>query len=435
MAAGKGLAVYVELVAVPDAIDRLLPLLEQHAANALTKEPGCLQFDISRDGTNPDLIRLYEVYADKAAYDTHLVSEHMDWYRQQSKGLTRDVRVTVNERLAAPAKPPTARPKALVAVVHLVGRLHLLRPLEEAGFELVVSPKNAPLTEADLLELLPGCVATLAGSEPYNEKVFAAAKDLKVIARLGVGYDAVDVQAATRAGVAVAMAFGTNHEAVADHAFAMMASLAHALRRYDQDVRDGKWRLLFHGKLTGATVGVVGFGRIGRALAKRCQGFGMDVLVCDPIMDVETVGRLGCHLVSLEELLRSSDFVSMHTPVTPETTRMMNADALAQMKPSAFLINTSRGAVVDEPALIEALEKGTIAGAALDVTAVEPLPADSKLRSLQNVLLSPHSAGASEWAIESMAARVIANVLEVCAGQDPGAGLVLNPEVFAGRGT
>ncbi len=429
MAGDEALVVLAEFKVRPGRMDEFLPLLEQHARNSRANEPGCLQFDVVRDGSDPDRAFVYEVYRDEAAFEAHKAAPYLAWYRERAEPLLLERKVSVHRRVAAPGP---ARPgKVLVAVVHLQGREHLLKPLVEAGLELVPNPYGRPMTEDELLRHLPGCVASLAGQEPYTERVFAAAPGLRVVARLGVGFDAVDVAAATRHGVAVAMAFGSNHEPVADHAFALMAALAHAIPRYDRAIREGRWELLFHGRLTGAVVGIVGFGRIGRALAKRCQGFGMDVLVADPYMEAEALARLGCTLVPLDELLARADFVSLHAPLSPETRNLIDARRLALMKPTAFLVNTARGGLVDEPALVAALRERRIAGAGLDVMAVEPLPADSPLRSLPNVILTPHAAGASEWAIETMAARTVANVLSVLRGQDPGHGLLLNPEVLA----
>ncbi|MCS6779893.1 MAG: antibiotic biosynthesis monooxygenase [Geminicoccaceae bacterium] len=429
----QALVVVAEFKVRPGRMDDFLPLIEQHARNTRAHEPGCLQFDVVRDGEDPDRAFVYEVYRDEAAFELHKAAPYLAWYRERAEPLLLDRRVSIHRRVAAPG---AARPgKVLVAVVHLQGREHLLKPLVEAGLELVPNPYGRPMTEEELIRHLPGCVASLAGQEPYTERVFAAAPGLAVVARLGVGWDAVDVAAATRHGVAVAMAFGTNHDAVADHAFALMGTLAHAIPRYDRALREGTWKLLFHGRLTGATVGIVGFGRIGRALAKRCQGFAMEVLVADPFVDGEAVARLGHTLVPLDELFARADFVSLHAPLTAETRHLVDARRLALMKPGAFLINTARGGLVDEAALIAALREGRIAGAGLDVMAVEPLPRDSALLTLSNVVLTPHAAGASEWAIESMAARTVANVLSVLRGQDPGGGLLLNPEVLARAST
>ncbi len=432
MARDEALVVLAEFKVKPGRMDEFLPLLEQHARNSRTNEPGCLQFDVVRDGEDPDRAFVYEVYADEAAFEAHKAAPYLAAYRERADPHLLERKVSVHRRVAAPGGRPAAR-RVLVAVVHLQGRGHLLKPLEEAGLELVWNPHPWPLREDELIALLPGCVASIAGQEPYGERVLAAAPELRVIARLGVGFDAVDLAAATRHGVAVAMAFGSNHEPVADHAFALMAALAHAIPRYDRAVREGRWQLLFHGRLTGATVGIVGFGRIGRALAKRCQGFGMEVLVADPLMDADALARLGCTLLPLDELLPRVDFLSLHAPASGETRHLIDARRLALMKRTAFLVNTARGGLVDEAALIEALERGTIAGAGLDVMAVEPLPETSPLRSLPNVVLTPHAAGASEWAIETMAARTVANLLAVRRGQDPGGGCLLNPEVLARR--
>ncbi len=429
MARDEALVVLAEFKVRPGRMAEFLPLIEQHARNTRAHEPGCLQFDVVRDGSDPDRAFVYEVYVDEAAFEAHKAAPYLAWYRERAEPLLLERKVSVHRRVAAPA--PAGPGRVLVAVVHLQGREHLLKPLVEAGYELLPNPYGRPMREEELLRHLPGCVASIAGQEPYTERVFAAAPGLRVVARLGVGYDAIDLASATRHGVAVAMAFGSNHEPVADHAFALMAALAHAIPRYDRAIRDGEWRLLFHGRLTGATVGIVGFGRIGRAFAKRCQGFGMEVLVADPYLDAEALARLGCTLVPLDELLQRADFVSLHAPLTAETRNLIDARRLGLMKRTAFLVNTARGGLVDEPALIEALERGTIAGAGLDVMAVEPLPETSPLKALPNVVLTPHAAGASEWAIETMAARTVANILAVLRGQDPGAGLLLNPEVLA----
>ena len=187
--------------------------------------------------------------------------------------------------------------KVLVAIprVHKATRAGLER-LRAAGMELVVNPHGRTLREAELLDLLPGCFATIAGGERYDERVFAAAPELKVVARMGVGYDAVDVAAASRHGVAVAMGFGTNHEAVADMAFALMAALSNRLFAYHREVMEGRWGGHFQPGLWRSTVGIVGLGRIGRALARRCRGFEMRVLAHDPIADRADAAANGIEL-------------------------------------------------------------------------------------------------------------------------------------------
>jgi phosphoglycerate dehydrogenase-like enzyme len=321
--------------------------------------------------------------------------------------------------------------KVLVAIprIHEATRAGLER-LATAGLELAVNPHGRTLGEAELLAMLPGCFATIAGGERYDERVFAAAPDLKVVARMGVGYDAVDVPAATRHGVAVAMGFGTNHEAVADMAFALMAALSNRLFAYHQEVIERRWGGHFQPGLWRSTVGIVGLGRIGRALARRCRGFEMRVLAYDPIADQAWAEANGIELAALERVFREADFVSVHAPHSTETDKLVDAARLKLMKPTAFLINTARGGLVDERALYEALAAGRIAGAGLDVFEVEPLPADSPLRSLSNVILTPHCAGGSISAVGLMTERCVDNVLAVKDRRSPGDQYLLNPEVL-----
>lgn len=306
-----------------------------------------------------------------------------------------------------------------------------LRMLEQAGFELAFNEKGRTLNEADLIEELPRTFATIAGSEPYNERTLGAGRgSFRVIARAGVGYDQVDVAAATRHGVAVAMAFGTNHEAVADHAFSLLAALGSRILPYHQKVRAGRWGGDVHGSLWQATVGIIGLGRIGKALARRCAGFEMRILAHDTVQDEAFAARYGIEYVDLERLFGESDFVSVHTLHDASTARIVSRERLALMKPTAYLINTSRGGTVDEAALSEALEARRIAGAGLDVFEVEPLPAASRLRELDNVILSPHCAGGNARSICDMLNRCAESIIAIRDGRDPGPGLVLNPEVL-----
>jgi D-3-phosphoglycerate dehydrogenase / 2-oxoglutarate reductase len=305
-----------------------------------------------------------------------------------------------------------------------------LARLRAAGCELVLNPHGRTLRQDELTAMLAGCFASIAGGERYGEEVFAAAPGLKVVARMGVGYDAVDVAAASRHGVAVAMGFGTNHEAVADMAFALMAALSNRLFEYHREVMEKRWGGHFHPGLWRSTVGILGLGRIGRALARRCRGFEMRVLAYDTVADPAYAAAEGIELVGLEQLFGEADFVSVHAPHDAATDRIVNAARLALMKPSAFVINTARGGLVDEAALYEALESGRIAGAGLDVFAVEPLPADSPLRSLANVVLTPHCAGGSVSAVALMTERCVDNVLALKDGRSPGDQYLLNPEVL-----
>lgn len=424
--AREPVTVIAELRFDPRHQEAVLELARRHVRNTLAAERDCLRFELVAPKDEPGVLVFSEMFASEAALAAHRQSAHAQWFKEARApyGVEADVREL---RSMAPAWPGAV----LCATPVLSANRALLAPLTEAGVEMRWNERGRNLTEAELIEALDGVVATVAGIEPYTERVLAAAPGLKVIARVGVGYDMVDVAAATRHGVAVAMAFGTNHEAVADHTLALMGAAAHRIVEYDRRVRAGGWGTFLHGQLHEATVGVIGFGRIGRAVAKRCLGFSMNVLIADPVADAETVARLGYRLVELDELLRQSDFVSVHAALSAETHHLIDARRLARMKPTAILINTARGGLIDEQALVQALTGGRLGGAALDVFEVEPLP-DGPLRHLEQVVLTPHVAGLSAASLRAMAHRASENILALLRGRDPGPGLVLNPEVLPG---
>jgi D-3-phosphoglycerate dehydrogenase len=226
------------------------------------------------------------------------------------------------------------------------------------------------------------------------------------------------------------MAFGTDHESVADYAFALAIGLALELLPHHARVAGGGWGCSFHPGLWGRCMGIVGLGRIGQAMARRCRAFDMRLLAADPMPDRAFAAANGIELVGLDELLREADFVSLHTPLAPETRHLIGRRELALMKPSAFLINTARDGLIDEAAFYEALTSGRLAGAGLDVFEAEP-PEGSPLLDLENVLLAPHAAGMDEAAEGLMGERCVANILAIVRGQHPGAGYVLNPEVLS----
>ncbi len=269
-----------------------------------------------------------------------------------------------------------------------------LKILRDAGFNVVQAPRNVNLYDnANLIPVVRDCVAVVAGSEPWPEHVLAACPKLRVLSRTGVGFDAIDMAAADRRRVVVATTPGVNHHAVAEHTIALLFGVARGFPRQDQQVRSCAWVRIATPRILGATLGLVGLGRIGQAVATRAVGLGMKVIAYDPYPNPEFVKQWNIELVSLDELLSRSDYVSLHLPVGPTTKRIMNAAAFAKMKPGSVLINTARGLLVDEPALIESLRSGHLRGAGLDVFEVEPLPASSALLSMQNVLLSGHVAG------------------------------------------
>lgn len=318
--------------------------------------------------------------------------------------------------------------KALIAPQTLAGlEGRHLDVLREAGFDLVFPPVAHQLTEEQLLQQLNGICVSLAGSEPYTSRVLAAHPQLKIIARVGVGYDAVDVSAATAQGVAVAIAPGTNQEAVAEGAFALMLALAKSIVPRHLQVKAGEWPRFANLPLRSRALGIVGLGRIGKALAVRGRAFGMPMIAFDPIPDEAFAKEHGIRLASLEELLAESDFVSLHSPLIPATKHLINKRTLGLMKPSAFLVNTARGGLVCEADLYEALKNGAIAGAGLDVFEQEP-PGASPLFELDNIVLAPHTAGMDVKSRDDMALSAAQAIVDLSQGRWPSEKIV-NPEV------
>ncbi|MBZ0275531.1 MAG: hypothetical protein K8I60_05275 [Anaerolineae bacterium] len=271
--------------------------------------------------------------------------------------------------------------------------------LTQAGDITVTAPGQmkrpetlAAIAEADALIIRS---ATKADAELLN-----AANKLKVIARAGVGVDNVDLDVATQKGIAVMNTPDGNTVATAEHAFALMLALARQIPQAHISMREGKWdRKSFMGtELRGATLGVVGFGRIGRAVAKRAQAFEMTVIAHDPYIPLDIAQDFGVELVSLDQLFSRSDFITLHSLITDETRNMINADSLATMKQGVRIVNAARGALIDEAALAAAIQSGHVAGAALDVYAEEPPAAGHPLVNLPNVVHTPHLAASTEQA-------------------------------------
>jgi D-3-phosphoglycerate dehydrogenase len=303
-----------------------------------------------------------------------------------------------------------------------------LTVLKNAGFEFVYPKVAAQMTEPDLLEQLGDVPAALAGSEPYTRKVFEAHPKLKVVARVGVGYDAVDVQAASDHGVVVCTTPGTNQDSVAEHCFMLILALARNLVKQHVPITQGKWARSANLPIRGKTLGLVGLGRIGKAMTTRAIAFGMPVIAYDPYPDRAFAEKHGVRLVSLEELLRQADYVSLHLPAMEGTYKLMNADRLALMKPTAFLINTARGAVVDEQALYEALRNKKIGGAGLDVFEEEPPMPDNPITKLDNVVMTAHTAGVDTKSRDDMARKAAECIATISRGEWP-TECVVNPEV------
>ncbi len=256
-------------------------------------------------------------------------------------------------------------------------------------------------------------------TDRIDAEVMAAAPHLKVISNMAVGVDNIDLAAAARRGIRVGNTPGVLTEATADMAFALLMAAARRVVEGERYVRRGQWKtwspqLLLGADFVGATLGIVGFGRIGQAVARRAQGFDMRVIYSDP----SARPAFGAVAVDLDTLLREADFISLHVPLTESTHHMINAEAFARMKPEAILVNTARGGVVDHQALYEALKSGRIFAAALDVTEPEPLPPDSPLLELENCLIVPHLGSASRRTRNQMAILAARNLLAGLKGEE-----------------
>jgi glyoxylate reductase len=244
---------------------------------------------------------------------------------------------------------------------------------------------------------------------------------LKVISNLAVGFDNIDVNAATARKIPVGNTPEVLTDATADFAFALMMAVARRIPEAERYIHEGKWKtwgpmILLGGELTGATLGLIGFGRIGKAMARRASGFDMRVLYYDP-HETKPNPQLNARGVDFETLLAESDFLSLHTPLTPDTRHLIDAEALSKMKPNAVLVNTARGSVVDPEALYEALKERRIFGAGLDVTEPEPLPLDSPLLTLDNIVITPHIASGSTATRALMAWMAARNLIAGVKGE------------------
>jgi D-3-phosphoglycerate dehydrogenase / 2-oxoglutarate reductase len=320
-------------------------------------------------------------------------------------------------------------PRILVTPVELVYQPGPCQAvLESAGFEIVYPPRGVRLYQTDLLiEHLQGVDGMIAGMEPLDRRVLESSR-LRAVARVGVGYDAIDVPAATKLGIAVTITPGTNHISVAEHTLALMLGVLRGFPQRDQDVRRGHWGRKLLPRLAGKTLGLIGLGRIGKAVVPRAQGLELNVIAHDPLADPQYAARHGVRLCSLDELLAGSDIVSLHLPCTPATAHVINRQALEKMRPGAILINTARGGLVDEDALVDALASGHLGGAGLDAFAVEPLPATSRLKEFENVLMTPHTAGVDQESIVAMSVLAAECLAGLHRGQVPD-GCLVNPEL------
>ena len=288
-------------------------------------------------------------------------------------------------------------------------------------------------SEATVIKEIKGVEGVVVRMAPLTRKIIEAADSLKVIGRHGVGVDTIDVQAATEKGIVVTNTPNANATSVAEHTLTAIGALAKRVVVYDHAIRNRRWELRnSYGAidLDGRTLGLVGIGRIGSMVARRAAAaYNMKAIAFDPYVTPEKAREMGVTLMSaMDDVFRQADVVSLHTPLTPETRRLVSADRLRLMKPTAFLVNFSRGEVIDEKALYDALKAGVIAGAAIDVYDPEPPLDDNPLFELDNILLSPHSAALTGECVIRMATGAAEGVVDVLSGRRPQ--FVVNPEVL-----
>ncbi|HVB65971.1 MAG TPA: D-glycerate dehydrogenase [Nitrolancea sp.] len=291
--------------------------------------------------------------------------------------------------------------------------------------EVVVWPDKLPPTTAQLIEFAHGADGLLSLlTEPINGPVLDQLPTIRVVSNFAVGYDNIDVASCTERGVAVCTTPDVLTDTTADFAFALLLATARRVVESAASVPLGGWRtwepLGYLGKdVAGATLGIIGLGRIGAAVVRRAAGFNMRVLYSDDVVRSDAEQELGVERVDFETLIRLSDFVSLHVPLTPDTYHMIGRPQLQSMKSSAVLVNTSRGPVVDNDALADALVNGVIWGAALDVTDPEPLPSDHRLARLSNCIVTPHIASATEATRSKMSEMAAINLISVLSGKQP----------------
>ncbi|MEW6229600.1 MAG: phosphoglycerate dehydrogenase [Bacillota bacterium] len=299
--------------------------------------------------------------------------------------------------------------------------------LRRAGCKVTPSSMDRPLTSEELSAIVRGADALIVGNDAVDASVIGAAPRLRVISRYGAGVDNIDVPAATTRGIAVTNTPGANVAAVADLTVGLIIALARHIPDIVGTVRQGKWDRIMGFTLATKTVGVIGLGKIGRAVVERLVGFGVMMVACDVVRDDQFAERFGLRYVPLDDLLASSDFVTVHVPLTSQTRGLIGDRELSLMKSSAFIVNTSRGEVVDEDALYRALREKRIAGAALDVLREEP-PVDNPLIALESVIVTSHIGGYTREAVNNMGIMAATNLVDVLEGRR--AKYTVNPEVY-----
>lgn len=295
------------------------------------------------------------------------------------------------------------------------------------GYEIVTNRFSRPLKEAEMIEEIKDIDGIIVGVDEITDKVLKTGNKLKVVSKYGTGVDNINIEVATKLNIVVTNTPDTNTEAVADLAFGLILALARKIPLADKTTKEKKWERISGVEVYAKTLGIVGLGKIGRAVAKRAKGFNMNILAYDVVVDNKFIKENKITLVSLNELLKSSDFVTIHMPLTKETKNFIGKEQLELMKNGSFIINTSRGGIVDEDVLYKVLKSNKIAGAALDAYTKEP-PVDSPFLALDNVITTPHIGAYTMEALEKMGMIAAQNLIDVFEGKRPV--YTVNPEAF-----
>lgn len=288
--------------------------------------------------------------------------------------------------------------------------------LRDAGIEVIRNTSGNIFTKAEMIEKIADCDGVIVGVDPMDKDVIAAGKKLKAIAKYGVGVDNIDLDEAKARGIKVSVTVGANSEAVADYAFALIMALARKVTLIDSECRKGNWKKITTNDVSHGVIGIVGMGAIGKLVARRARAFDMEVLGYDVYWDEDFARENGVTRASLEEIYAKCDFISLHVPLLPSTRNMIGAEQLKAMKPNVILINTARGGLIDENALLDALEKHEIAGAGVDAFASEP-PTDERWFTLDNVILGSHCAASTTGASRNMGRMATANLIRDLKGE------------------
>jgi len=305
--------------------------------------------------------------------------------------------------------------KVLVSAPYMQSEIDRFRPIfAKHDVEIVLPPVAERLSEDELLKWVGDIDGVIAGDDRFTERVLKSAPRLKVISKWGTGIDAFDLEACSRLGITVCRTPNAFSEPVADSVLGYILCFARRIPWMDRDMKQGKWNKIPGRSLRESTLGIIGVGNVGKAVVRRAIAFGMRVIGNDPVvMPPEFLAESRIEMVSQEHLLRKSDFISLNCDLNPTSFHLLDDSAFALMNSSAFLINTARGPIVDETALVRALDGNIIAGAGLDVFEVEPLPHDSPLRRIDNVLMAPHNSNSSPEAWERVHHNTIRNLIEV----------------------